>query len=155
MMSAIGVGAAIGGLAIAGLGHRFPRRTLVYSGPLLCGAAFVALVFAPTFEFALACLVAAGFAMIVLGVSAQTKVQEDVSDALRGRVMAVYSLVFSALMPAGGLLIGFMAERIGPMPSIAIDAVVCMIVTVLLFTWSQRERADQLRHLPAPSSKAA
>jgi len=139
IMSLNGVGAAVGGLLIATIGHQFPRRILVYGGPIVCCAAFLALTFAPTFYLALACLFGAGFAMIVLGVSAQTKVQEDVTDALRGRVMAVYSLVFSALMPLGGLIIGFVAEHAGPMNAIRLNTALCAAVTVVLFAWSQRD----------------
>lgn len=143
IMSLNGVGAAAGGLFVASLGHRFARRTLIYGGAVACCFGFLALTWMPSFYPALMCLLAAGFCMIVLGVNAQTKVQEDVTDALRGRVMAVYSLVFSALMPLGGLLIGFLAEHIGPMNAIRASAVACLVATLSLFAWSQRDPASR------------
>ena len=60
---------------------------------LVLAVGLVLLAIAPTFWFALACLIFSGFAMIVFGMSANTKVQEDVPDALRGRVMAIYSML--------------------------------------------------------------
>jgi predicted MFS family arabinose efflux permease len=154
IMTVNGVGAAAGGLLIASIGHRLPRRVLVYAGPIVCGAAFLALTWMPNFVLALACLFVAGLAMIVLGVSAQTKVQEDVTDTLRGRVMAVYSLVFSALMPLGGLLIGFLAERIGTMQAIRLSVAVCVAATSLLFAWSQREFAAR-ESAPGPAARGS
>ena len=152
IMSLNGVGAAAGGLFVAGLGHRFARRSLIYSGSVACSLGFLALTWMPSFYPALACLLAAGFCMIILGVNAQTKVQEDVTDLLRGRVMAVYSLVFSALMPLGGLLIGFVAEHIGPMNAIRANAVTCIVATLALFAWSQSDHVS--RQLPQTDSPA-
>jgi MFS family permease len=78
--------------------------------------------------------------MIIFGVSAQTKVQQDVPDELRGRVMAVYSLVFSGMMPLGGLLTGFLAEHLGALTAVRLNGIACLLVTILLFLWSQRDR---------------
>jgi MFS family permease len=143
IMSLNGVGAAVGGLFVAGAGHRFVRRSLIYSGAIACSLCFLALTWMPAFYPALACLLTAGFFMIIFGVNAQTKVQEDVSDALRGRVMAVYSLVFSALMPLGGLLIGFLAEHVGPMNAVRASSLTSMAAALALYTWSQRDVASR------------
>jgi MFS family permease len=151
IMAVNGIGAALGGMLIAAYGQRMERRTLVYGAPILCCAAFIALSYAGAYPLALVCLFAAGFAMILFGVSAQTKVQEDVPDALRGRVMAVYSLVFSGMMPLGGLLVGFMAEHQGAMTAIRINSLLCLLVTGLLFVWSQRDMAAAALHRPDSS----
>lgn len=140
IMAVNGVGAALGGMVIATFGNRIERRKLVYGAPVLFCTAFLLLSFTRYYLLALAWIFAAGFSMILFGVTAQTKVQEDVTDTLRGRVMAVYSLVFSGMMPLGGLLIGFMAEHLGTMTAIRINAVLCLVVAALLFTWSQRDR---------------
>jgi len=145
IMSVNGVGAALGGLFVAAFGDRFARRHMVYASPLLCCAGFLALSWAPDFHLALACLFVSGFAMIIFGVSAQTKVQGDVTNALRGRVMAVYSLVFSALMPLGGLLIGILAERVGTMNAVRLNATGCIVVTIALYIWSQKDVASRVR----------
>jgi predicted MFS family arabinose efflux permease len=151
IMAVNGVGAALGGLSIAAYGNRIERRTLVYGAPVLFCAALLALSLTPYYLLALVWLFAAGFSMILFGVSAQTKVQEDVPDTLRGRVMAVYSLVFSGMMPLGGLLIGLMAERFGAMTAIRLNSIVCLMVTGLLFAWSQRDQPAVNKHVEAGS----
>lgn len=140
IMAVNGIGAAAGGLAVAWIGTRIPRRLLVYGGGIVFSVLLFLMTLAPTYTLLLVCLVLSGFAMIIFGISANIKVQETVPDYLRGRVMAVYSLVFGGLMPVGGLEIGFLAERIGPLAAVRINAALCLLLTVALFAWSERDR---------------
>jgi len=132
-----GVGAALGGVALTLWGDRLPRRYAVYGGAVMFCISLVLLSITRSFPLALAVLIWSGFAMIVFAITAQTRVQEDVPDDLRGRVMAVYSLVFQGLMPIGGLEIGFLAGRLGGQEAIRINALCCLVITLSLFTWSQ------------------
>jgi fucose permease len=60
---------------------------------------------------------------------------------MRGRVMAVYTLVFFGFMPVGSLWIGGLAQRVGPPNAIIASAAVCAVVAV--FVWS----SSQIRSL--------
>jgi hypothetical protein len=95
--------------------------------------------------------------------SAQIRIQEEVPDALRGRVLAVYSLVFQGLMPVGGIEMGFLAEHLSKEPllwlpkagaqiAIALNAACCLIVAIGLYSWSL---ADARRNAPSPSEPAS
>jgi MFS family permease len=132
-----GVGAALGGVALTVFGDRLPRRYAVYGGAVLFCISLFTLSIIHNFTLALAILVWSGFAMIVFAITAQTRVQEEVPDDLRGRVMAVYSLVFQGLMPIGGLEIGFLAGHFGGQEAIRINSVICLVIAVGLFVWSQ------------------
>lgn len=132
-----GVGAALGGIALTLWGDRVPRRNAVYGGAILFCISLFALGVARSFSLAVAILIVSGFTMIVFAISSQTRVQEEVTDALRGRVMAVYSLVFQGLMPVGGLEIGFLAGHLGCQAAIRINSILCLAVAVSLFLWSQ------------------
>lgn len=151
LMAANGIGAALGGLAMAWLGHRFTRRFLVYGTAILFCASLLLFTTAPSYWISAAWLVLCGFAMIAFGVNANTKVQEEVPDALRGRVMAVYSLVFLGLMPLGGLQIGFLAEHLGSVAAVRINAVLCLLVALALLGWSEVELRGQRRTRLAPA----
>ena len=74
--------------------------------------------------------------MIIFGISTQTHIQEEVPDALRGRVMAVYSLVFNGLFSVGGLEIGALAERTDARLAVSINALFCLVITCGLLAWS-------------------
>lgn len=140
MMSVNGIGAALGGFILATVADRLPRRTVVYGGALLFGAALLVFSFMTHYALALACLVVSGFAMIVFSISCNTKVQEDVPDELRGRVMAVYTLVFQGVLPIGGLEIGFLAQRYGTVAAVRVNIILFLLATLALLVWSRMER---------------
>ena len=135
-----GIGAALGAALLAGSGDRISRRWQVYGGSALFCLALQAMSFAGAFWQVLVLLTIGGFAMIVFGMAAQTLVQEEVPDELRGRVMAVYSLVFQGLFPVGGLEIGFLANRFGALTAIRVNASICLVITILILTWSLAAR---------------
>ncbi len=140
MMSAQGAGAALGGLGIAMVGSRFPRRLLVYGGVALQSVALIFMASSRIYLLVLLCLAFNGVALISFAISANTKVQEEVPDALRGRVMAVYSLVQGSLNPLGGLLIGFVSERVGVNGAVGAFAGVCLLATLMLWVWNYVDR---------------
>jgi MFS family permease len=140
MMSAQGFGAALGGLAMATYANRVPRRLIVYGGMALQSLALLFVALAPHYYLALGGLALSGFALISFAIGANTKVQEDVPDALRGRVMAVYSLIQGGLSPVGGLAIGFAAERMGVSQSVGVFAVLCVLCVAALWVWSTTDR---------------
>ena len=130
MMAANGLGAALAGLALAWVGTRVSSKTKVYGGRgLVLSVPAAALLLRICTHLALACLVLSGFAMIVFGISSQIKVQEEVPDDLRGRVMAVYSLVFNGLFSLGGLEIGYLAEHLHANGAVRLNATLCLLIT--------------------------
>ena len=141
MMAAQGAGAAVGGLLMATYADRLPRRALVYGGIALQSGALILLAFAPHYALALFWLAISGVSLIFFAISANTLVQEDAPDDLRGRVMAVYSLVQGAMTPIGGFLIGIVAEHAGVGPAIATFAGACLVGCLAIWAWSQADRA--------------
>ena len=140
MMAANGLGAALAGLALAWVGTRVSSKTKVYGGAGLFCLSLLLLSASHLYYLALACLVLSGFAMIVFGISSQIKVQEEVPDDLRGRVMAVYSLVFNGLFSLGGLEIGYLAERLRANGAVRLNATLCLFITVALLAWSLADK---------------
>jgi MFS family permease len=64
--------------------------------------------------------------MMVEMAASNTLIQAMVPDALRGRVMAVYSMMFMGMAPFGALFAGWVAERYGAPITVAIGGVVCL-----------------------------
>ena len=77
-------------------------------------------------------LVPAGFCMMVEMAASNTLIQSIVPDRLRGRVMAVYSMMFMGMAPVGALLAGAVAAPLGAPTTVAVGGAVC-IVGGLLF----------------------
>ena len=57
-----------------------------------------------------------------------------VPDALRGRVMAVYSMMFMGMAPFGALLAGTLADASRRPATVAIGGIAC-IIAALVFGW--------------------
>jgi MFS family permease len=152
LMTANGIGAATGGLLMAITHGRFARRTLIYGGAALFCLGLLAFSSAPSFLWACGLLTLSGVFMITFSINANTKVQEDVPDSLRGRAMAIYSMVFLGIMPLGGLEIGYLSDHFGPVAAVRLNAMLCLIIVGSLFGWSRREERSARSRLQMESA---
>jgi MFS family permease len=59
--------------------------------------------------------------MLALG-SCNTLIQAMVPNRLRGRIMALYSMMFMGMVPVGALLSGYLADHIGAPWTVTIGA---------------------------------
>src|SRR5205085_9725394 len=73
----------------------------------------------------------AGYAVIVQMAASNTLIQTMVPDALRGRVMAVYSQCVLGMAPFGALMAGALAERLGAPAMVAVGGVACIVGSVV------------------------
>ena len=127
LMGASGLGAVIGALLLAA------RRGLHGLGrwiALACagfGIAITLFSFSRSLWLSCLLLVPAGFSLMVQMAGTNTLVQSMVPDALRGRVMAVYSMMFMGLAPLGALFAGWLADRIGAPSTVAGGGLCCVI----------------------------
>jgi MFS family permease len=122
LQSARGIGALAAALGIAALVHRGGRgRSMTYAS-LLLPIVIVLFALTRTLPLSLAALCGVGAANIVAVNLANSLVQTLSPDALRGRVMGVYTLVFFGFMPVGSLWAGVSAAAIGAPLTVAIGA---------------------------------
>jgi len=123
LMGATGVGALLGALTLAA---RSGVRGLGRWVALSCGGFGISLLlfcFSRIFWLSTALLLPVGFCMMLEMSSSNTLIQAMVPDRLRGRVMAVYSMMFMGLAPFGALLGGALADRLGAPITVAMGAV--------------------------------
>jgi MFS family permease len=140
LMSASGTGAFIGALVVATYGHLFTPRALALGGIWVFSIALFALSLSRNFYVALACLLVAGFGMLLFFSTSNTVLQTIVPDEMRGRVMGVWSLVFGAMIPLGSLEVGAVAHFVGTPFALAFGAIVCAAsALVTLFAIWRRE----------------
>jgi MFS family permease len=126
LMGASGLGALAGTLTLATRSGVRGLGRWVVSGAAAFGGALVLFSLSRTFWLSALLLVPAGAAMMVQMASSNTLIQAMVPDALRGRVMAVYSMMFMGMAPFGSLFAGALAARIGAPKTIAIGGLVCV-----------------------------
>jgi len=123
LMGATGVGALLGALTLAAkTGVHGLGRWVAFS----CGGFGVSLIlfsFSQHFWLSTGLLLPVGFFMMLQMSSSNTLIQAMVPDHLRGRVMAVYSMMFMGLAPFGALFAGALADRLGAPVTVAMGAV--------------------------------
>jgi len=108
-----GAGALIGSLMVASLGP-FPHKGLVLmAGSVLFPVAILLFALSDSFLLSSVMLAVLGFAFVTQAAISQTLMQSIVPDALRGRVMSVFSLTFFGTAPFASLFAGAMAQARG------------------------------------------
>jgi MFS family permease len=136
LLSARGLGSLLSALLIASLGR------FTFKGKLLSLGSFafpvLLLVFAQIrwLPLALLALLGTGIAVILILNLANALVQTLAPDALRGRIMSVYSLTFFGLMPLGALWAGATAEYAGAPAAVLIGGVASLAFAVLLWLFA-------------------
>jgi MFS family permease len=143
LTTALAVG-ALGG-ALAGSARRArPGAYLVIGAAITFGALEFVVGFAPSFVVAMLLLVPTGFFSIYLAQAANHRVQMGVDPEFRGRVMALYVLVFLGTTPIGASLAGWWGERFGVASSISGAGIVCFVASVLALVWQLRNSGERL-----------
>jgi len=83
------------------------------------------------------------FFLVLLGGSTNSIVQLASRDDMRGRVVALYAMGFMGMVPWGSLILGGIAEHLGPAPAIAIGASLCILAAFAGLLGSIRKSAGQ------------
>jgi MFS family permease len=114
----------------------------------LLGALQVALLVVHAMPIALACLFGVGFGSIAMTATANTSIQLAVPDSLRGRVLSVYTTVFSGSTPVGALFAGTLAAQFGSAMSFGLGGATSLAAVVVAFLlarpWLTRESVGRL-----------
>jgi MFS family permease len=128
LVASIGVGAAAAAFFLAGFAERVRRSRLVLGTSLLFGLMLLIASLAPEFWSALILFTLTGCVMALNGISANTMLQSEAPDELRGRVMGFYSFVVLGLAPVGSFQAGWIAEHFGVRTAFGAGALVCLAV---------------------------
>jgi MFS family permease len=124
LMGAAGVGALMGALTLA---LRSGVKGLARWITVCCAGFGVSLIlfsFSKSFWLSVALLMPVGYFIMLQMASSNTLIQVMVPDELRGRVMAVYSMMFMGMAPLGALLGGALSDRLGAPWTVAIGGLV-------------------------------
>lgn len=136
----LAVGSLIGALASARRTGP-PRQRTLFAAVLAFGLLEVAVGLAPTYVVMAALLVPTGVAVLTFTTTANAIVQLGSAPQVRGRVMALYILVFLGGTPVGAPLIGGLAEAFGPRSSIVLGGVVTALSGVVAAVVMARVRS--------------
>lgn len=138
LVSTVGVGAIVGGVLTASPSSVAEKvnRTLLTSAVSAVGV--LGLVMTDWLWLGLASVFVGGFGMTASAVMIQALVQNSVADAVRGRVLALYGMLWRGGASVGALLIGSIADQAGLRPTFAVSAVLFCLICAAIATYRER-----------------
>ena len=130
LLGAMGLGAVVGGLVIA---HRSNPTPHLLAGLALGFGVFMTLTaLAPSLRFAALALVPTGAFSIAFMSTANSTLQLNSSQSMRGRVMSLYGVAFMGVTPIGAPLIGFIIAQSDPRVGLLVGAVLTLAMAAAL-----------------------
>jgi MFS family permease len=148
LFSTLGAGSLLGALFTAG--RRQPSRRLLLLAMLGFGGLMLAAAAAPSFWIELAVLVPLGVAAIAFQATGNSMLQVNTDPALRGRVMALYGVVFMGTTPIGAPIVGLVSERFGPRAGLALGGVAILLALAAFSAWSMLRERRPVHPDPGP-----
>jgi MFS family permease len=94
------------------------------------GVLMLAAAAAPTLPLQIAALVPLGMVTVTFAAGVNSTLQLAVEPAMRGRVMALYSVVFLGSTPIGAPLVGWLAGSLGPRAGLVVGAVAAFVAAL-------------------------
>jgi predicted MFS family arabinose efflux permease len=146
LMGASGVGALAGTLMLAAKREVHGLGRWITFASFSFGASMILFASSRSYPLSVALLMPVGFSMLLQMSSSNTLIQTMVPDELRGRVMAVYSMMFMGVAPFGALLAGAIANRIGAPITVALGGLTCLTGSIV-FGWRWQHMRAEARQL--------
>ena len=131
LVSAMAVGSLVGALVNGAHGRTGPR--LIGAGALAFGVLALLSAIMPTLALEIPMLAGLGAAAVIFAATINSTLQLAVSPEMRGRVMALYSVVFLGSTPIGGPLVGWLSQAYDPRVALLLAG-----ITGLSAAWAAR-----------------
>lgn len=136
LYSVMGAGSLVGALVAAGRNR--PSRNVMIGGAFVLGVLMLGVAAAPNLAVATVLLALTGAATITFLSTANALLQLSSDQQMRGRVMALYAMVFLGSTPIGGPVVGWIGEQWSPRASFAVAGVAALVGAAMASTISVR-----------------
>lgn len=138
--AAYGLGALFSALWVA-WGNRKPSIRFLLIAAFAFSVLEIAFALSPFYLLSFPLLAGVGFAQVVMIATANTTIQTVTPNALRGRVISVFLLVYAGGMPLGNLLAGGLTTLFGAPTAFLIGAIPCLVAAIV--SWMVRKPAEK------------
>ncbi len=139
LMGTMGAGAIVGALVNGARGQTSPE--LISLSAIVFGLALAVAAAAPTLALVSAALVVVGAASVTFTSAVNAQLQLAAPPAFRGRVMALFGVVFLGSTPIGAPLLGLICEHEGARAGLAVGAVAAILAGVAALAGAARHQA--------------
>ncbi|WP_052743102.1 MFS transporter [Streptomyces mangrovisoli] len=153
MNTALAVGTVAG--TIAATRGVSPRARTVVVGALLFGGFEAVAAAMPTYPAFLVLLLPVGFTLMTLNTAVSAFAQAEVSDVMRGRVMAVYTVISMGGSPVGAPVVGWVSQHAGVRWGMAAGAATAVLAALAVALYLARRQPRQPARLRTRTPRAA
>jgi MFS family permease len=140
LVCAMAVGAIAGAIVTGARGRVTPG--LLAGAAIAFGGLALLAAGAPTLALELAVLAPLGAASVMLAASVNSSLQLAADGVMRGRVMALYSIVFLGSTPIGAPLAGYLSEALDPRAALVLAGVAGIVAGLAARSAFARVGAD-------------
>ncbi len=142
LSASAGVGAFVGAITIAH-GNHSPSMRRLGSFAMLVGAAMLFVAISPTLPVAMLSMAPVGFAALSFMITGNTMLQTHAKPQARGRVMALYGIVFLGSTPFGAPLAGWLGQALGPRAEFGLSGMIAIAIGVVVLGLRRRSQTSQ------------
>jgi MFS family permease len=135
LMTCLGVGALTAGFSLGAFSAL--RPTLIGGALAVACGCLVGLSLTRVLWLAALLLVITGFSGTIVMAGCNTSLQLGAPDALRGRVMSLYSLLSGGIFPLGAFWVGFISEHWGVQRAFLVNGVLGLFAVGVLSLWGR------------------
>ena len=140
LMAALGVGAVAAGLSLGAIGSREPPPGLIAAAVGMACAGLLGLSVTRHVWPAAVLLVMIGFTGTIGMAGCNTSLQLAAPDALRGRIMSLYTLLSGGIFPIGAFFVGAVSEAAGVSRAFAVNGALGLLGLTLLVSVRRYQR---------------
>jgi MFS family permease len=138
LLSADAAGAIVAGLVLESRGWLKPDPRTAFVLTILWCLSIAGFAMAKVYPLALAFLFMAGFFNLAFNSMAQTLVQLNAPEHVRGRVIGLYGMSSLGMRAFSGISVGVLGSLIGIQSSLAASALALCSVTIVLAAFSMK-----------------
>lgn len=129
--SFIGLGAFAGAIFLASLKKGTNLYIILAVNTVVFGLGLVLFSYTAVYPLALVFITFSAFGMMSQVTITNTIIQTQAAPEMRGRVISMYAMVFFGMQPLGGLIVGFVSQKIGVQAMVLIEGLIALLIGVL------------------------
>ncbi len=135
----IGLGAFVGAIYLASLKQGTDLSRILAINTFIYGIGLCLFSLSNQLSFALTFLAFSAFGMMSILTVSNTIIQVTVPNEFRGRVISIFVMVLTAMMPLGSLLVGTISHYIGAQNMVLIQGIIAIIVAFCYHRYLKNE----------------
>ncbi|MET4080896.1 MFS family permease [Pedobacter sp. UYP30] len=151
----VGLGAFIGALYLASLKKDTDLSKILARSTFIFGTGLMLFSYTTFFPLALAFLIFTSFGMMAIVTLTNTIIQLIVPHELRGRIISVFVMVLTAMVPIGSLLVGSISHYIGVENTVLGEGIIAIIVAFFYNSYLKKQKLKAQQIPVTPNAKEA